>query len=184
MNDALNQKISQFLDDELDHNESLSLLQKMQSEPELGSTLNRYEAISHALKTDVFLTISPDFLTKISQEIEHEPVYLLPKIKPKTITRNHKLLALAASIAIVGVFAERNINQTVEEPFKASSALQVAQQQPSQTPETTAATDLIDQTPLNARINDYLQAHNNSVYNNGELDKFRPLTRVTAYQQE
>ncbi len=55
MPEDLNQKISQFLDNELDHVQALNLLNKMQLQPELQDKLNRYEAISHALKTDVFL---------------------------------------------------------------------------------------------------------------------------------
>ena len=81
MNEELNQKISQFLDNELDHDEALSLLQKMQSRSELINTKNRYEAISHALKTDVFLAVDPDFSAKISEAIQQEPTYLLPRYK-------------------------------------------------------------------------------------------------------
>ena len=55
MPEDLNQKISQFLDNELDHVEALNLLKKMQLQSELQDKLNRYEAISHAMKTDVFL---------------------------------------------------------------------------------------------------------------------------------
>ena len=73
-------------------------------------------------------------------------------------------MALAASVAIVAVIAERSL----EPPFKAAATLQVAQPEPY---------------PLNKRINDYLQAHNSSVYTNGEAD-FQPLGRVTAYSDK
>jgi sigma-E factor negative regulatory protein RseA len=76
-------------------------------------------------------------------------------------------MALAASIAIVAVIAGRSIDLS----FKATSTLEVAQQQ------------LPEQYPLNKRINDYLQAHNSSVYTNGEVD-FQPYARVTAYSDK
>lgn len=177
MPEDLNQKISQFLDNELDHDEALALLQKMQLQPELQDKLYRYEAISHALKTDVFLAVDSGFSARIHQQIQQEPFYLLPP--SKSIKRRHKLIALAASIAIVAVITERSMNNPAEQ-LKASSTLQVAQQQP---PKPVVYAHQAEQAPLNARINDYLQAHNSSVYTNGEAD-FQPFARVTAYSQK
>jgi len=166
MPEDLNQKISQFFDNELDHADALKLLQKMQSQSELQDKMNRYEAISHALKTDVFLAARSDFSAKIHQQIQQEPFHLLSQRKP--FKRTRKLMALAASIAIVAVIAGRSINN---QPFKGASKLEVAQQQ------------LPEQYPLNKRINDYLQAHNSSVYTNGEAD-FQPYARVTTYNRK
>lgn len=181
MNEELHKKISQFIDDELGHDEALSLLQKMQSQSELINTMNRYEAISHALKTDVFLTINADFSAKISQQIQQEPHYFLPQ--RKLISRNYKLAALAASIAVVAVLAGRNMN-TPAERFKTSPTLQVAQQQsPRQVSKPVVYASQAQEIPLNIRINDYLQAHNSSVYTNGEAN-VKSMTRVTAYGQE
>lgn len=183
MNEELNQKISEFLDDELDHDQSLSLLEKMRSQPELSTTLNRYQAISHALKTDVFLSVRPDFSELISQQIENEPVYLLPR--KKSIKLHYKKYALAASIALVAVLVGRGLNNNhAATPFNNPSALQVAQQQlPKQTSKPVTSPVKQKQPTLNARINDYLQAHNSSVYTNGEAD-LSSLTRVTGYSQE
>ncbi len=130
MPEDLNQKISQFLDNELDHVNALNLLKKMQLQSELQDKLNRYEAISHAMKTDVFLLTKADFSTKIRQQIQKEPVYLLPQHKP--FKRRHKQIAVAASIAIVAVIAGRSMN---DNQFKSASIVQVAQQQlPEQSP--------------------------------------------------
>jgi sigma-E factor negative regulatory protein RseA len=179
MSEDLNQKISQLLDNELDHVSALSLLKKMQLQSELQDKMNRYEAISHALKADVFLLTKADFSTKISQQIRSEPVYLLPQHKPSK--RPHKLIALAASIAIVAVIAGRSMN---DNQFKSATILQVAQQKlPEQSPPPVAYNNQARQYPLNKRINDYLQAHNSSVYTNGEAD-FQSFARVTAYSQK
>ena len=178
MPEDLNQKISQFLDNELDHVEALKLLKIMQSQSELQDKMNRYEAISHALKTDVFLAAKSDFSAKIHQQIQQEPIYLLPQHKP--FKRKHKLMALAASIAIVAVIAGRSIDL----PFKAAETLQVAQQQlPEQPSSFVDPANQTEQYPLNKRINDYLQAHNSSVYTNGEAN-FQPYARVTAYSDK
>jgi sigma-E factor negative regulatory protein RseA len=179
MSEDLNQKISQLLDNELDHVNALNLLKKMQFRPELQDKMIRYEAISHALKTDVFLSTKADFSTKICQQIQNEPVYFLPQ--HKSFKRTHKLIALAASIAIVAVIAGRSMN---DNQFKLASILQVVQQQlPEQPSNPVVKANQATQHSLNKRINDYLQAHNSSVYTNGEAN-FQSFARVTAYSQK
>jgi sigma-E factor negative regulatory protein RseA len=179
MPEDLNQKISQFLDSELDSVEALHLLKKMRSQSELQDTLKRYEMISHAMKTDAFLLTNAGFSTKIRQQIQQEPVYLLPQRKP--FKPSHKQIAVAASIVMVAFIAGRNVNYSYpEQSVKAASALQVAQQQ---LPEKSANPVEGTQYPLNKRINDYLQAHNSSVYTNGEAD-FQSFARVATYNNK
>jgi sigma-E factor negative regulatory protein RseA len=186
MAEDLNQKISQFLDNELDHVQSLYLLKKLQLHPEIQYKLKSYEAISHAMKTGVFLLTKSDFPTKIRQQIQKEPVYFLPQHKP--FKRSHKQIAVAASIVIVAVIAGRNINDP-NQHSKTASIVQVAPHQlaPHQLAEQSSNSVVYKnqaaQYPLNKRINDYLQAHNTSVYTNGEAN-FQPLARVTAYSHK
>ena len=54
MNEESKQKISQFVDGDLDQAEAISLLKEMYSSPELLEKYNRYQAIGHALKNDAF----------------------------------------------------------------------------------------------------------------------------------
>jgi sigma-E factor negative regulatory protein RseA len=178
MPEDLNQKISQFLDDDLNQNDALLLLKKMRSQPELRDKFNRYQAISHAMKTETFLLPKTDFSTKIHQQIQQEPVYLLPK--KQSFQRNHKKIALAASIALVAVITGRYANNMAQHPKAASTTFQVAQHQ---LPEPLGKPVDATQYPLNKRINDYLQAHNSSVYTNGEAN-FQPFARVTSYSQK
>jgi sigma-E factor negative regulatory protein RseA len=185
MTEELNQQISQFLDDDLDRGESLNLLQQMRQQPQLTGKLNRYEAISHALKTDVFIDVKADFSARISQQLEHEPTYLKPKIKikSKAFQPHYKHWALAASITVFAVLAQRGLQSTAPDQQMKSQSFQLAQHQPN--PQTTSAkpTQDIQQPSLNARINEYLQAHNSSIYTNNEAE-LKPLTRVTSYNQE
>ena len=174
----LNLKISQFLDNELDHVDALHLLRKIQSQRELQDKLNRYEVISHAVKTNAFLLTKADFSTKIHQKIQQEPIYLLPR--HKSFKRSHKQIAVAASIVIVAVIAGRSVMNDPNQHFKAASTLQVAQ---NKLPELLDKPVEATQYPLNKQINDYLQAHNSSVYTNGEAN-FQPYTRVIAYSNK
>jgi len=177
MSEDLNQKISQFLDNELNHVEALNLLHKIQSQPELQDKLNRYEAISDAIKTDAFLLTKDDFSKNIRQHIQQEPVYLLPQ--HKSFKPSYKQIAVAASIVIVAVIAGRSLNDQSSDS-RSASILQVAQNQPTEQP---LKTNQDAQHPLNKRINDYLQAHNSSVYTNGEAN-FQPFAKVTTYSRQ
>jgi sigma-E factor negative regulatory protein RseA len=177
MHEDSTQKISQLLDNELDRNEALILLKKIQSSPDLKNKLNRYEAISQALKTDVFLVPDTDFSAKISEKIRQEPTYLLPQSRDIKISR--KILATAASIALVAMIAGLKINKPSEE-IKTASAIQT----PITLPKPAGDSNYqIEQSSINKQINDYLQAHNSSVYINGQAN-FQPYTRVTAYNQK
>ncbi|MDD2722436.1 MAG: sigma-E factor negative regulatory protein [Methylovulum sp.] len=184
MNEEMNPKISQFLDNELDYDEALDLLQKLRANPELTNKLNRYEAISHALKTDQFLNLSTDFSEKVSQQLQHEPVYLLPRKKPANRRFPYQWLALAASVAVVSVLAVRSLPHLGGNDKVPATSLQVAQQQTPKTlpnsPVDTPKTE--SEIPLNARINDYLQAHNGSVYANNP--NLKSMARVTTYNQK
>jgi sigma-E factor negative regulatory protein RseA len=189
MHEDLNQKISQFLDNELSREEADSVLQKIRIQPELKSRWDRYEAISNAIKTSAYVHPRSDFLAKVNQQIQHEPVYLLPKnhllVKAQPgmgMTVNVKL-ALAASLAVVAILVGQRINRA-EAPIKLASPIQLAQQRINQ-----PASRLVSgsyqsgQYPTNTRMIDYLQAHNNSVFTNGDIH-IRPFAVVAAPSQE
>lgn len=180
MNNPFNQQISQFIDHELDYDDSLNLLQNLQANTELIEQLQRYETISHALKTEQFLNLRPDFATKIAQQIAQEPSYFLPARKPQPASapanRPYALLALAASVAVVAVLAT---TPNVLKRDQAASSLQVAQQSNTQIPQ---AADNTVQPPvysLNAQISDYLQTHPSL-----EQRELNAITSVTAYPQK
>lgn len=180
MHEDLNQKISQFLDNELSTEESLSLLQKIQQDTELRDKMNRYAAVSQALKTDSFLSLRSDFAERISQEIQHEPIYMLPQ--RNKFKRSHKISALVASIAIFAVIASQSVNHHTEQ--YQTSSIELAQPQLPEQPSGSAVyMGQAKQYPINTRFNDYLQAHNSSVYTNGEVN-FRSFASVTVYNQE
>lgn len=165
------------MDNDLDRHEAYNLLKKIRSNPDLKEKLIRYETISHALKTECFLLPDPEFSAKISQQIKQEPSYLLPGTK--AFMRNRKMLATAASVAVVAVIAGLSMNHPGEE-VKTVSAIAT----PVMATANPASANLpVERYPVNKQINDYLQAHNSSVYTNGQAN-FQPYTRVTAYSQK
>jgi sigma-E factor negative regulatory protein RseA len=185
MHDDLIQRISQFLDNELDQEEALSILKKIQIEPELLSKMNRYEAISHVLKTDVLLYPSSDFSAKVNKELRNEPIHLLPKnyfFGAKKLPRQSTIIALAASIAVVAIISFQGIN-FVGNNLKSPSLQLAKQQNPEKLAQEVVGLHEKEQLPANARFNDYLQAHNSSIYTSGEAN-FRPFATVSVHSRD
>lgn len=175
MQQDLDQKISLLIDNELDHEDALSLLADIKQKEELSQTMARYEAISHSLKAESFLSADTDFVSRISREIAKEPAYFLPR-KKQTQFWQKSLLALAAAITAVAILVGRGIDSG-EVQFR--SSLVVAEN----TAEAKKTNEKINQKPFNERFNEYLQAHNDSLYTNGEVAPL-PYARLAGYGQE
>ncbi len=195
MQEEINQQISRLIDGELGFNDTLDLLKKIQSDEILKHKMCRYQAISEALKADVFYQVSPDFSHKIFQKIQSEPAYLLPNLLRQPDSPNpynssqpnrHRWYALVASITIVAVLVGQSLrNEPTVNKEQTVTAMAVPQQslpinteaQPSK------VTQQDKQKPLSTQFNDYLQAHNSSVYTNGEAN-FQPYAKVTSYNRD
>lgn len=120
MPQELHQKISQFLDNELEIDEALELLHTMQQQEELHHKMQRYQAISHALKTQVFLPVKTDFSARIAQAIheyeEHHPALSTKSFKPFWLT----LAASATFLAVIG-FQINDLKFNKPQPLSAQS---------------------------------------------------------------
>ena len=102
----INEQISRFLDDELDHHELDDFLLSLNKQPELRVTLDRFQAVSQTLRTDQFVKPKDDFLSHIKQQIEEEVVHFLPNKTPKKKTFSawqKTSFAMAASIACISL---------------------------------------------------------------------------------
>ena len=190
MHDEVNLKISGLIDGELSHDETLVLLKKIQADEGLKAKMCRYQAISQALKTDQFFKVSPDFSNRVFQEIQREPTYLLPAIKPQSAsqpqthhTKRKTMFALAASTVVAAVFVGQSLRDTpAANSYQTITAMSMSpQQSPAPFPKPEKSKQNKRQ-PLNTQFNDYLQAHNNSVYTNGEAT-FHPYAAVTSFDQ-
>jgi sigma-E factor negative regulatory protein RseA len=189
MVEETNQNISRLIDGDMGHDETLDLLKKIQSDTALKNKMSRYEAISQALRTDEFYQVRSDFSHKVFQEIQQEPAYFLPQLKPKPSPQvqdkqtKRKLYAVAAStLAAVVMVGQSLRDNSATNNYQTVTAMAGTQQQ-LPTALTPPEKQQRNRQPLNAQFNDYLQAHNSSVYTNGEAH-FQPYAKVTAYGQE
>lgn len=152
------EKISQLVDNELTTDDALLLLQKIQRQPESIEKMNRYQAINYAMRSKSFISIRSDFATRIQQEIKQDDLYNRPQTQVKSNLWNHNFMALAASLAIISVIMIHSTNTVVPWFSQISTSEK----------KTAVSVEKSDQRPLNAQINDYIQAQNKGGYSNNE----------------
>jgi sigma-E factor negative regulatory protein RseA len=190
MYEEMNQNISRLIDGDLGYEETLVLLKKLRSDEALKAKVCRYQAIGEALKTDQFYQVSPDFSQRVFQEIQREPAFFLPQLKPQPPSqlqhnqyKRNKMLAIVASTVAVAVFVGQSLR---DEPSVNQNQTVAAVSIPAQPFATSLAKPEklkpASRQPLNVQFNEYLQAHNSSVYTNGEAN-FQPYGKVTSYGQ-
>lgn len=186
MRDEINQNISRLIDGDLGYDETLDLLNKMQTDDDLKVKMARYHAISQALRNEEFFYVRPDFSDKIFQQIQREPAYLLPQRKPVK-TNTVKFFAVAASVLVAAVLVGQNLQEHTVQANNNQFAQ--AKSLPRLSPPLTLAQKSRDteikqnRNPLTKQFNDYLQAHNSSVYTNGEAN-FHPYAKMAAFGRE
>ena len=166
MSDDLNLKISQFMDNELEHTDALQLLTSLNRQPELQHKLNRYAAISHALKSHVYLEVKTGFSENIAQHIQQESVPDLEQ--PESFKQTYQWLTLAVSLAIIAFVVEQSFNSQL---FMPTTTMQMAQNW------------LPEHSDLNKQISLYLQEHSSDTYAHHEAE-VKPYAKVTAYNQK
>lgn len=179
----IHQKIAQFTDGELHHVELEGFLLDIKKNPQLKNKITRYQRVSDALKLDDYIVSNDDFLAKITQGIEQEPHYLLPKQKVEQTSVafwQKTSLAVAASVAIVAVvvFQQRitpEVNFSNNSQLIAENEIKT-QQQPVQVARATRLSQ-------HERLKAYLQLHSDDLYTHGSLTA-HPMGQVASYSQD
>jgi sigma-E factor negative regulatory protein RseA len=154
------------MDNELEHDDALKLLNTLADQPQLQHKLNRYTAISQALKSQVYIEIKAGFSENISECIKKE---LAPDLdKPVPFKQVYHWLALAVSFAIIAVIVGQSFNSQLAIP---KATIQMAQHW------------LPEQSDLNKQISLYLKEHSRGVYAESEA-YVKPFTKATTYMQK
>jgi negative regulator of sigma E activity len=160
----LHQKISQFLDDELDFHDSLKLLHAVRTQSELHHKLRRYEAVRHALKSGVFLPAHSDFAEQVREKIREHSNNPLPnkhlpieRVNKQSTWLSHPF-AWAASLAMITLVTPYTV--TSLNKSKQATQLELAKQQQQAELAKQQQIELAKQQPLNTQISQYLQTHN------------------------
>ncbi len=179
MKEELNQKISQFLDDELDHSELDDLLHFLKKEPELKEKMQRYQLANQLLKVEQGVQVDAGFSGRINQQLQQEVHHFLPKQNKANIKLWQKTsMAVAASVALVAVIFSQQATITSSSSTPAIAPMQISQ---NEQPIVVAKQEA--KPSQHERLKAYLQAHNNDLYTHGKLD-IRPMVRVASYGRD
>jgi sigma-E factor negative regulatory protein RseA len=143
--------LSAFLDDELEYHESLSLVSRLQSDPELSAKLHRFAVAKAFMHTPQPLIPDAGFVDRIHEALSNEPVVLAPRAVRHKLREKVATLSLAASIAMLAVMVGRSLNQY--SPLEAGEMLaQVELNAPTL------------KASMEPELRDYLTMHNESAY--------------------
>ena len=82
MSDETKEKVSAFLDGELDPQQLAALSQQVQSSAKLRSRINRYALISETIKGNAVSTNAEGIADSVSKLIEKEPAIIAPVAPP------------------------------------------------------------------------------------------------------
>ncbi len=167
MQDQLNEKLSQFIDDELDGAQSLELLAAVNEDGALRDKLRRYQIASQVLKSSEYSLVNSDFADKIHQQLRQEPIHFIPRQKA-AINWQKAGIAIAASTVLAVVWLASKVEPRQANPFGAVGVVAHSGSAPNE---------------LHARVKDYLQAHDNTLYVN-TMQAAQPYARVVGYSQE
>ncbi len=124
MPDKMNQKISQFIDDELPYEEAIVLLTEVKQRPDLDAKMRRFEMASSILRSHQPVSINSDFVDKVSQAIEQEVVYFIPNTRKRSKYVS-SALAMAAGVAGVAILVANNVpklEKTAPEAYVVSAS--------------------------------------------------------------
>lgn len=108
--DGLNQKLSELLDDDPSTDESLRLLDRIESSPELQARWRRYHAISETMKGMKGVLADERFVARVSEALKQEPTVLAPRLDPRKTRERLVTVALAASLAFVAILAGKSLH--------------------------------------------------------------------------
>jgi sigma-E factor negative regulatory protein RseA len=82
MSDEIKQKVSAFLDGELDTKQLAALSDEVESSPQLRSRLHRYVLISESIKGNAVSSNAESIADSVSKAIEDEPAIIAPVTRP------------------------------------------------------------------------------------------------------
>lgn len=197
MNDDLNLKISQLIDDELSKAESVKLLELIHKHPELENKLRRYEIVAGVVKSDRFMHADDDFVSKVSQGIQQEAIVFAPnRLRPRFAIQT--LSAIAASVAVIAIIVFGGLNSVPDldltsnelqatlaltEKLDTKDAIVVATQVKPETIIVAVATVKENKAKVDPRFIEYLEAHDNSLYAAGSPG-FQSYIKVVSYGQK
>jgi len=178
--------ISQFIDDELDQQQALSLLEAMRKNSQIESKLLRYQVIGQVIRTETSIQRPVSMVNRVSDAVKQEVIHLHPR--KQKIRYYVKAAAIAATLAGVAVVTPHLIKQ--QDDSIDNRSVQMAKMEQEKTvnqPVTLAASHF--RKPLSMQFNHtqkqlqgYLYAHSNRVFVASNMG-LRPYVQTASLNQ-
>jgi negative regulator of sigma E activity len=117
----MKEKLSAFMDGELDHSESVRLIRQLSKDKELRGHWQRYHSYGSVLRNEMTPVLSEDFSDRVLQALAKEPVQLSPAVNPAANKGRRRLLgpvagfAVAASLVGIAVLLQKPAIQETQE---------------------------------------------------------------------
>lgn len=108
MSDTVSEKLSAFLDGELNGDEHRGVLNSMHADGDILTRFERYQLISDALRNNLPDVTLHGLVGRVSQALEHEPVVLAPRRRgwwAQPLAKQAVGMAVAATIATVAILS-------------------------------------------------------------------------------
>jgi sigma-E factor negative regulatory protein RseA len=155
MEDSLKEKLCLLLDGELDPNESLQLLRRIEDDPLVRAQWTRYSLTSEVMRSGRVLLPDSGFVDRTSTALAEEPTILAPRPNKKHPFREKIVTtALAASLALLAVLVGKSLKDY--SPIRGSELL--------------ARAELMGpsvQSPIDPEFRDFLAMHHETAYLSG-----------------
>ncbi len=145
------ERISAFMDGEIEASEVTGQVRRMKEDPRLRAVWDTYHVIGDTLRGEK-IGLSPDFNTKLSARLAEEPTILAPHSRtPLQTSARRFALPVAASLGGVALVAWLALFNNPFAPQKENLALKA--------PAPLAAQTQLAVNPASGEVSDYLLAH-------------------------
>jgi sigma-E factor negative regulatory protein RseA len=195
MRENINEKLSAFMDGELDGHHHNEIIDVLTLNPDMRQVWWRYHLIADAVTQDMKTYAGTDLASSISAKILQEPTTLSPlrKNNPVSFIKPLAGMAIAASVAAVAILGFRLSGTQQQESVQLprvvardeASTATVSQFTPAgrNTPIPSNNIRLANAVP-NARMNSYLLNHNEYNTMGNRMQGIIPYVRIIANDPE
>ena len=181
----VDQIISQFLDNELDQQQAMTLLKAMKKDSQIEAKLLRYQVIGQVIRTETAIHRPVAMVDRINQALQQDVIHFHPR--KKVLRQYVKAAALAATLAGVAIVTPHLLKQ--DKSLDKRSVQMARAEQPGNSRQVVTLAASHFRKPLSMQfdhtqnqLQDYLYAHSNRVFVASDM-AFRPYVQTASLNQ-
>ncbi len=176
MTDDIRERLSALVDGEMKEQEAVSLLDRLNRDPGLKQTWERYHLVSDVMRNNLPPVPSVDLVDRVRRSLHDEPVVLRPAHRDVASLKPVASLALAASIAVVAVLGFRGYLGSPKAPDATVAHAELNQ---GANADSAGMRWDVDRPDVEQRLNAYLVNHNG--HTGTGMSGVMPYARIVAY---